>query len=380
MKVTICGAGRTGHLNAVLYKQKQGVEVSVLTSSEELARRWENGERVWRARVSEDRTLIGEIDQVTTNTELALADCDLVVITQPAHLRSALLSKLAPHLPRNKQVFVGAIPGFCGFDWLAETAFAGIDNVVIWGMKDVPHTAFNLTSGLEVRMGGEKSELFIAVHERETDESRLALLEMVGSLYDAPVALLQNYLEITLTPGNPIMHPAVLYGLLGPGAAFEQRPFDEPICWWSDCPQMGADMLEACDSENQALKEATERTLGIDLSTVKPLRDELIDAYGEQISDNSTMFSLLRTNSAYAGIEAPLVPNPEGAGFVIDRQSRAFYEDIAFGQALLLEMATRLKVPVPAIETTYHWARSYHGDLPQPPLNYIPANWPETVR
>ncbi|MBB3918814.1 NAD/NADP octopine/nopaline dehydrogenase family protein [Rhizobium fabae] len=379
MKVTICGAGRTGHLNAVLFKQRDGVEVSVLTSSADLAGKWSDGEQVWRANLSDGSVLAARIDHVGIDPRATLADTDLVVVTQPAQARPALLRQIAPHLPENKRVFVGAIPGFCGFDWLAETAFGGRENIVIWGMKDVPHTAYNLVAGSEVRMGGAKAQLYAALHRREAAAAKEDLSDLLGRLYEAPISILDDYLEITLTPGNALMHPAVLYGLVGPGAPWEEHPFDEPICWWSDCPRTGAEMLEACDAENQALKHAAERRLKVDLASVKPLRQELIEAYGDQIGDDSTMYSLLRTNSAYAGIRAPLVANPDGPGLVIDRESRAFHEDIAFGQALLLEMARRLNVPVPAIETTYHWARGYHGNLPQPPLNFVPLKWAEAV-
>lgn len=76
------------------------------------------------------------------------------------------------------------------------------------------------------------------------------------------------------------MHPAVLYGLVGPTAPWQNKPFDEPICWWSDCLRAGAELLEACDAENQAVRHAVEARLGIDLSSVKPVRQELIEAYG----------------------------------------------------------------------------------------------------
>jgi opine dehydrogenase len=174
-----------------------------------------------------------------------------------------------------------------------------------------------------------------------------------------------------------MMHPAVLYALIGPGAPWENKPFDRPLCWWSDCPRAGAELLEACDAENQAIRHAVESRLGIDLSSVKPLRQELIEAYGSQIEDNRTMYTLLRTNRAYAGIRAPLVPNPDGPGFVIDRASRAFHEDIAFGQALLVELAARLEVATPAIAKTYNWALNYHGGFSESASACLPANWPE---
>ena len=379
MKVTICGAGRTGHLNAVLFKQAPGIEVSVLTTSTAVAARWASGDDPWQAETRDGRVLSARPDYVGTDPSEALDNADMVLITQPAQARPALLQRMAPYLPTDKSVFVGAIPGFCGFDWLAAKALSGRDNAVIWGMKDVPHIAYDLVAGRRVRMGGAKAELFVALHRRESAASGAALAAMLNRLYEAPVTLLRDYLEITLTPGNALMHPAVLYALIGPGAPFEKKPFDEPLCWWTDCPQAGAELLEACDAENQAIRRASEARLGIDLSSVKPLRQELIEAYGDQIEDDRTMYTLLRTNRAYAGILAPLVPNPVGAGLVIDRESRAFHEDIAFGQALLVAMAERLDVPVPAIAKTYRWARDYHGRLATGTPDYVPVNWPEAA-
>jgi len=376
MKVTICGAGRTGHLNAVLFKQRPGTVVSVLTSSASVAERWAAGDDIWQALTPEGHVLSGRPDYVGTDPGRALEDADIVVVTQPAHVRPELLERIAPHLPHGKTVYVGAIPGFCGFDWLAAETFAGQDNVVIWGMKDVPHTAFELVAGKQVRMGGAKAELFAALHARESAVVSHRLGGLLGQLFEAPVTMLDNYLEITLTPGNALMHPAVLYGLLGPDAPWRDKPFETPICWWSDCPREGAELLEACDAENQAIRNAAQERLGIDLSSVKPLRQELIEAYGDQIEDDRTMYSLLRTNRAYAGIQAPLIANPNGAGYLIDRDSRAFHEDIAFGLALLVEVASRLRVPIPAIAKTYSWAREYHGALPQPSHAHIPTNWP----
>ncbi|GGB04029.1 hypothetical protein GCM10011491_35190 [Brucella endophytica] len=379
MKVTICGAGRTGHLNAVLFKQKPDVAVSVLTGDDAVAGRWADGDGHWQAIIRDGGILSARPDHVGTDPRKALENSDLVLVTQPAHARAALLSRIAPHLPQDRSVYVGAIPGFCGFDWLAAKVLRGRDNVVIWGMKDVPHIAFDLVAGERVRMGGAKAELFVALHRRENAANGAALLGMLNRLYDASVTLLQDYLEITLTPGNALMHPAVLYALAGPGAPFEKKPFDQPLCWWSDCPLAGAELLEACDAESQAIRRASEARLGVDLSSVKPLRQELVEAYGDQIGDARTMYTLLRTNRAYADIRAPLIPNPQGPGLVIDRDSRAFHEDIAFGQALLVTMAQRLDVPVPAIASTYRWACSYHGGLANGAPDYIPSNWPEAA-
>ncbi|WER47951.1 NAD/NADP octopine/nopaline dehydrogenase family protein [Cupriavidus sp. WKF15] len=375
LNVTVCGGGRTGHLNAILFAQLPGVRVKLLTGNRRVAARHGQEDAVLTAFLPDGGTLGARADMVTDDAVLALHDADVVVITVPAHVRHALLRQIAPHLPMEKPVYVGAIPGFCGFDWLAEMELAQRPNAVIWGMKDVPHTAFALDPGVSVRMGGAKQQLYAGCHARERQSARQALLAHLSRLYEAPVGLLDSYLEITLTPGNPIMHSAVIYGLIGPYGQWHDRPLPAPLCWWTDCPELGAYFLARADEESQRLCHAVTRQLGVDLSSVKPLRQEIVEAYGEQIRDPSTMLSVLRTNQAYADIEAPLVP-ADGGGYLMDKSCRAFQEDVAYGLATLVEMGRRLGVDTPHLREIFDWNVTYMESLRASALDYFPEHWP----
>ncbi|MGM8061321.1 NAD/NADP octopine/nopaline dehydrogenase family protein [Vogesella indigofera] len=372
LNVVICGGGRTGHLSAVLFKQRPGIRVSLLTNNREVIER--HAHAGISALLPEGGTLSARLDIVSSDPDAALADVDVVIITVPAQARPALLHAIAGSLPTHKPVYVGAIPGFCGFDWLAEKALAARPNAVIWGMKDVPHTAYALQPGVSVRMGGAKSTLYVGTHERESGPARQALLAHLQRLYAAPVELLAHYLEITLTPGNPIMHPSVVYGLIGPYAQWHDKPFAEPLCWWTDCPELGAYFLERCDEESQLLCKAVEQRLGVDMSSVQPLRQEIVEAYQEQIRDPRTMLSVLRSNQAYDSILAPMVKTADG--YVIDKENRAFHEDVAFGLAVLVEMGRRLELKLPYIEEIFNWNVAYMGGLRSSALDYFPQTWP----
>lgn len=372
LNVTLCGGGRTGHLNAVLFKQLPGVRVSLLTGNPEMIE--SHRESGITALLPDGTTLTAQLDAVSDQPHEVLSDADMVIITVPAQARPSLLRRIAGVLPADKPVYVGAIPGFCGFDWLAEQILAERPNVVIWGMKDVPHTAFDLRPGVSVRMGGAKQKLYVATHERESASARKALLERLQRLYASPVELLGHFLEITLTPGNPIMHPSVVYGLIGPYGQWHGKAFSEPLCWWSDCPELGAYFLERCDEESQLLCREVERRLAVDLSSVKPLKQEIIEAYPEQIRDRSSLLSVLRTNQAYDSIPAPLV-RAKG-GYLIDKASRAFHEDVAYGLALLVEMGERLGLRLPHMRDVFDWNVTYMGGTCGSALDYFPETWP----
>ncbi len=376
LNVVICGGGRTGHLTAVLFKQIPSVHVALLTSNREVIDHHccsDNGIVAW---MPDGTSCAARLDAVASEPDILLAEADIVIVTVPAHVRPALLKAIAAHLPSDKPVYVGAIPGFCGFDWLAECILSARPNAVIWGMKDVAHIAFDLQPGRSIKMGGAKRTLYVATHKRESDAARAALLSHLQQLYAVPVEMLENYLEITLTPGNPIMHSSVIYGLIGPYGQWHNKTFSAPLCWWNDCPELGAYFLERSDEENQLLCRAIERRLGLDLSSIKPLKQEIIDAYGFQIRDSSTMLSVLRTNQAYDAIALPFVPATEGVGYIIDKAHRAFHEDVAYGLALLVEMGKRLGLRLSHIEEIFRWNVSYMEGLRRSALDYFPKIWP----
>lgn len=376
LNVVVCGGGRTGHLAAVLFKQIRDVRVALLTNNPDVIERHRESEDGIVAMMPDGTRRTARLDAVTSDAAEVIPGADIVIVTVPAHVRPALVRTIAPHVASHKPVCIGAIPGFCGFDWLAERAFADRPNVVIWGMKDVAHIASDLCPGVSVRMGGAKSVLYVATHARESDASRRTLLSHLRRLYTAPVELLDDYLEITLTPGNPIMHSSVIYGLIGPYGQWYDKTFAGPVCWWTDCPELGAYFLARSDEENQLLCKTIERRMGVNLSSVKPLKQEIVEAYERQIRDPGTMLSVLRTNRAYDAIEAPLVRADDRAGYVIDKTHRAFHEDVAYGLALLVEMGRRLDMRLPHIEEVFHWSVSYMGGLRSSALDYFPETWP----
>ncbi|MEZ1321959.1 NAD/NADP octopine/nopaline dehydrogenase family protein [Pseudomonas fluorescens] len=379
LKVAICGGGRTGHLNAILFKQLPNVQVSMHTHNQEVIEHHAR-QTPMQALLPDGSSLSARLDRVTSDAKAAVEDADIVIITVPAHARPQTLKDIAPHLTTSKPVFIGAIPGFCGFDWLAEATLPDRPNVVIWGMKDVPHTAFELTPGRSIKMGGGKSQLYVATHAREPQTARRQLEKILTRLYGPCVTMLEHFLEITLTPGNPIMHSSVIYGLIGPYGQWHRKIFPQRMCWWTECPELGAYFLERMDQESQQLCAVISQRLGIDLSSVKSLKQEIVEAYGEQIRDPSSMLSILRTNQAYNDILAPMVPAADNrAGYVIERESRAFNEDVAYGLVLLVEMAKRFDLKVPYIEEVLQWSVAYMEGLRGSALDYFPRQWPHTT-
>ena len=66
-------------------------------------------------------------------------------------------------------------------------------------------------------------------------------------------------------------------------------------------PELGAYFLARCDRENQALCNKAKIVLGINLSSVQPLQQEIVAAYADSIADPRTLLSVLRTNKGLSG-------------------------------------------------------------------------------
>ena len=185
------------------------------------------------------------------------------------------------------------------------------------GHERCPHIAFDLVHG-KVSGWGAKSQLYVAVHCRETPENTDILLDYLKQLYEAPVTLLSNYTEITLTPEiQSCTAPSFMVSSVHGGSGTGMLSIIFRV--GGVTAELGAYFLARCDEENQALCKAAELSLGIDLSSVQSLQQEIVEAYGDSISDPRTLLSVLRTNKAYEGIPLPLIREGRSDTFIFDK-------------------------------------------------------------
>lgn len=377
LKVTICGAGGVGLANAALLSQKPQVSVSVLT------RRADDLRPRMRAGGVEARLPDGDIVRsaplrITDDPAETIPTSDIVMIAAPAHSRRAILESIRPHVSAHREVFVGSIPGNGGFDWLARTMLGDAPNLVIWGLRNVPCTARCADDGISVRIGGFRARLYAGVAAGVSDRASETLKAHLQRLFSAPTTLLSHFLEITLAPGNPIMHTAALYGLLGPYSQNEGRLLPAPRRWWSEITELSAYFIQRADQERETLCDAIRGRYDAPLETAIALKADILAAYGDVVGDPRTLLTTLRTNAAYRG-RMPLVPDADGEGYRLDVASRAIVEDVPFGLRLVLEIARRLGATAPHLEEIHDWCSAF---LPTPhdcPRAYMPERLDDVI-
>jgi hypothetical protein len=77
------------------------------------------------------------------------------------------------------------------------------------------------------------------------------------------------------------------------------------------------------------------------------------------IEGASSMLTVFRTNRAYAKITTPV--KEVNGGFVPDATTRLFTDDVPFGLYILKDLALRLNVETPGIDTVILWMQELMG-------------------
>jgi hypothetical protein len=353
-RIAILGAGNLGHVMAGILGARDDLEVTLLVSSPERRAVIEaglDGQAGIEVRFP-DRVVTGRPDLITVDPEEAVDGAAMVLLCVPSHVEPPLLARIAPHL--EPAAMVGAIPAAGGFQWAAAQALLPHrSDVTIFGLAAIPWMCQLVAPGRAVRVLGTKTIDAIAV---AADGGGARVADALANLTSIPFLDIGNFLQITLNPGNQLLHPGILHRL------FDGRVdavFSEPPLFYESLDEAGAGLLQAMSDELVALCGAIEARTGVDLGMVLPLQLSILASHGPAVADPTSLRSTIATNRAYAGIRTPMTP-VEG-GYRLNRDSRFFFEDVPFGLVVLRGIADTLGQPVPTIDRLLAWMQAIMG-------------------
>lgn len=332
MNITIVGGGNIGMQFAVHCAEK-GHDVIVYTSTPELYEKHleivdENGAV----------THEGNIKFATNDPEIAFKNADLIMVTVPATIMKITADKIYRH--SDSKPVIGVVPGNGG----SECAFRKCieRGNIFFGIERVPAVARILQKGKTVRSAGYRNELHIAALPSEYAKK---CAELIGGIFDKKTVVIPNFLNLTMTPSNPILHTTRLRTLFGDwheGVIYKRVPlfYEE----WNDA---SSELLIACDEEVQNICRALPE---FDLKYVKSLREHYesptIEAMTKKIS----------SIQAFKGLTSPTVK--VDGGFIPDLHSRYFTADFSYGLTIIKQIADFAEVNTPNIDATLAWYRN----------------------
>ncbi len=355
--VTVCGAGNLGHVFAGLLSARPDVTVNVLVSSPQRATALQTtianhgGIRV----CAPNGDVIGQPALVTADSAAAVADAQLVLICVPTHIQTDILEKVVPHL--GPDAIIGAVPAAGGFHWLIQQALTRHrKRATYFGVVAIPWMCKVQTQGQTVKvLGAKQANGQVTL----TPGQAGPVCDLLAALSGAPMFDMGNFLQITLNPGNQLLHPGIMYALFRDWHG-EPLPWAESPLLYEGLSDEAADILEALSQELQAIKAALEAAdPDLSLELVLPLQWSIMAGYGDVIADTSTLASTIRTNPAYAGIRTPM--REVHGGRIPELNSRFFHEDIPFGLVVLRSLAQMAGVATPQLDAVLGWSQGLMG-------------------
>lgn len=284
----------------------------------------------------------GILSVVTSDLAVAVGGAEVVLLTLPSFTFKNFSALLLPVMQKGQILCV--IPGSGG----AEFAFADLvkKGVIFMGLQRVHSIARIKTAGKEVFDLGKKSQVEFA-----TIPSRLAqgLVQKVQQIFGMKAVALDNYLCVTLTPSNPILHPTRLFSMF---SDFKEGVFyDKNVLFYEEWTDHSSAVLFGCDDELQLLC----KEIPLSLSAVKPLKVHYescsVQAFTQKI----------RSIKAFKGLTSPMKQAENGL-FVPDFSSRYFVADFCFGLKVILEIAKVFGVQTPNMIAVWQWYKSLCPD------------------
>ena len=329
--ICICGGGSLGHVVAGYLAATKPVKVNVLTQRPE---RWS---REIVVDTPDGRVLHGGLNVVSSDPAEALSGVDVVLLCLPGFAIRDELIKIRPYL--NKDTYVGSVFSSTGFFFEAMKILG--DDVPLWGFQRVPFIARTEEYGHSAHLLGYKSAHNIAVERCDDKEGFRALIE---SLFDAPVTLLSNYYEASLTNSNPLLHTSRLYTMFG--GENEGRVFPRMILFYEEWTVEAAQLLIDMDEEFFTILRY--------LPVSEGYLPRILDYY--ESHDAESLARKLSSIQGFKGITSPMTETAEG--WVPDFASRYFTEDFPYGLRYIWELAHQLNIDVPYIDKVYNWGVS----------------------
>ena len=329
MRVTVVGGGNIGTQLAAHCAEK-GHDVVVYTSTPEVF-----GRRL--TIVDEDGRVTheGDIRLATRDPEAAFRTAELILVTLPPNLLRGAAETIGAHA--GADAAIGVIPGNGG----GECAFARsiARGNTFFGIERVPAIARLVEKGRTVRSVGYRAEMHVAALPAMHAPACAGLIE---GILDIPCRVIPNYLALTMTPSNPILHTARLRTIFAdwrPGKTYDALPlfYEE----WDDASSA---RLIACDEEVQMICRALP---DMQLDDFESLRAHYESWTPEEMTRK------LCSIRAFKGLPTPAVEC--GGKWMPDLHSRYFTADFSYGLAIIRQIAGFAGVATPAIDDTLGW-------------------------
>jgi hypothetical protein len=263
----------------------------------------------------------------------AVDGADIVVIAVPAHVRHGILDRIAGRV-RNSSLLL-AWEGMGRFtESLRGLRIAG---PVVVGLQRSPLLCRIRRPWRSVEILGVRSRVVAAT----VDPADMSCAKrLLGRFFPFRFLFAPTYRCVSLSPGNPLIHPARLYAVAHSGHGERASPAH----FYADWDDEASATLLALHREVARLRDA----LRLPVRFVRTLVDAAAPPSPAQVTHD------IRSERRLADVMLPVVPNGPHRG-QLDHTHRFFREDIGEGLSYMLSIAHRTGVEMPTAKAIHNW-------------------------
>ena len=282
-------------------------------------------------------------DVISDQASVSAKDADIVFIALPHFAVEKAFSDIAPYV--SDVAFVGVLPGGGGCEFFFYKYFS--DKQTLFGFQRVPFTAKLKEYGNEVNLKSWKPFSVVGTLPSYRIDGVCEKIQACG-LKTKKAA---NYLEVALTPTNPILHTSRTHELFG-GYDFN-HVFKEKFKFYVGWSDRASVELLGMDAELQHLLKVITEFTGLETSAIRPLSEHY---------ESPTISALTAKINSIATFQSVFAPMKEvEGGFVSDTTSRMFTEDFPWGLAIIRSYFDIFGLHAPTMDKVLSWYANYMG-------------------
>lgn len=333
MKICIVGFGNIGSTLAANLSIN-GHDVSVYSSS--------NMGRKLDYELIEMETGVAkniQIGIVTNNLEDAVSGCEIIFVTYPSFMLTKFAEKLIGVLEQPTKICV--VPGTGGAEYLMKKLVEHGHN--LFGLERVPYIARIVEKNKSTMFSKKKSIRVASVIPYHA----VCIADTLSKLLKMRVDPINNYLTISLTPSNSILHTSRLYSLFKNYSSGIY--YDTVALFYEDWSDDSSYWLIELDKEVENLVSHLPKE--IDMSEFKSIREHY------ESSSVDEMTKKISSIDSFKGILTPMLRKEEG--YIPDFSSRYFTEDFPYGLLILKSFSMILDIETPVMDRVIYWAQRY---------------------
>lgn len=365
-EICIIGGGNEGHYLSALIGSREEYNVSILTSTPELF-----GDCIESIDANNGEITVGRLTKASSNPADVIPNADMILFAVPSNIYKKYLDNIFSFV--SDGTVLGFIPGTGGVEFLAEK-FIIDKHCPVFGTQRVPSGTKLICKGKSVNSLGSRKDLRIASFPSSFNAE---ICDLMSFLLRIDCVDLPNYLSVTLTPSNPILHTSRLYGLFHDYVQGQEYP--EQLSFYKKWDDFSSEMLIGCDDE---LQEACKKMSRYDLSGILSLKEHYEISTMNGNTDVEKMTNKIR-QLVYLKDGVPMIRQENGS-FVPNFESRYFTEDFPFGLCIVKDFCRICGVDTPHIDRVlgwydklfhknyYHSGKFFGSGLKELPL---PQNW-----